>query len=158
MRLRYPLVVAALALVLAVPAAQADTGFSCTLNGAQAGTPSLGTGSGTVVVANSQLSLVYNVTYTGLGTNRTNQHIHGPAAPGATAGVIVPFTGTGTTSGTLAGTAACTPTIVGYMLAGNTYVNIHSSGYPAGEIRGQLYTDATPARGTSWSRIKTLYK
>jgi hypothetical protein len=144
--------------VLAVPAARADTGFSVSMNGAQAGTPSPGTGSGTIILNNAQDQIVYSMTYSGLVAARTNQHIHGPAAPGVTAGVLVPLSATGTTSGTLSGTAAVTPTIVGYLLAGNTYVNIHSGTYPGGEIRGQVLLDPTPTHATTWGRIKQLYR
>ena len=158
MRLRYPLIVAALALILAMPAAHADTGFSVTMDGAQAGTPSPGTGTGTIILNNAQTQIVYSLTYSGLTGNRTNQHIHGPAAPGVSAGVLVPLSATGTTSGTISGTAAVTPTIVGYMLAGNTYVNVHSATYSGGEIRGQVLLDATPARATTWGRLKQLYR
>jgi hypothetical protein len=41
-------------------------------------------------------------------------------------------------SGALSGTVTLTPEQVGYVVDGVTYVNVHTSTYDAGEIRGQL--------------------
>jgi len=144
------------------PASRADIGFTVSLNGAQAGTPSPGTGTGTLIVNNAQTQVTYNITYRNLVGNRNAQHIHGPAPAGMPAGVIVDLAGTGTTSGTISGVATVSATIVAYMVAGNTFVNIHTSAYEGvdgdGEIRGQITYDATPTRHTTWGRIKGLYR
>jgi CHRD domain-containing protein len=150
-------------LVLATASAsQANIGFSVSLNGAQAGTPSPGTGTGTLIVNDAQTQVTYNIAYTNLLGNRADQHIHGPAPAGLTAGVLVGLAGTGTRSGTISGTATVNATIVAYMLAGDTYVNIHTSMFEGdgggGEIRGQITHDVTPARLTTWGRIKRLYR
>jgi hypothetical protein len=77
----------------------------------------------------------------------TGGHIHGPAAAGANAPVIVPFANaTGAAAaGTLTGTftSTNTPTISNdslevLMKNGNAYVNLHTTLYGGGEIRGQL--------------------
>ena len=82
--------------------------------------------------------VVVDGTFTGLTTPVTAAHIHGPAAAGANAAIIVPLTITGTTSGTITGTGNMNSGQMNDMLTGMTYVNIHSSMYPSGEIRAQI--------------------
>lgn len=70
-------------------------------------------------------------------------HIHGRAAVGVNAGVMVPFspepTGTGFTGVLDEGTFEVTDEVLDAILAGETYVNVHTNTYPGGEIRGQLF-------------------
>ena len=82
--------------------------------------------------------VVVDGTFTGLTTPVTAAHIHGPAAAGANAAIIVPLTITGTTDGTISGTGNMSSGQMNDMLTGMTYVNIHSSMYPSGEIRAQI--------------------
>jgi hypothetical protein len=42
--------------------------------------------------------------------------------------------------------------------AGKAYLNVHSSSFPGGEIRGFLTDGTTAARDQSWGRIKQLYR
>ncbi len=51
-----------------------------------------------------------------------------------------------------------TATQVSNLMNGLMYINVHSQNFPGGEIRGQIHSDATPARPTSWARIKTLFR
>ncbi|MDB5872657.1 MAG: hypothetical protein JWQ07_2099 [Ramlibacter sp.] len=81
--------------------------------------------------------LSYKVTYSGISGPATGGHIHGPAAPGANAGIVVPFTGN-INAQPIEGKATITPTQYGDLAAGLWYVNIHSAQFPGGEIRGQL--------------------
>lgn len=99
---------------------------------------STGTGYARVVLNESALTVTWTVVFTGLSSNQTASHIHGPAAVGANAGVLINFPAVGGTAGTLTGTAAITATQIANMRAGNTYVNIHSTNFAGGEIRGQL--------------------
>ena len=164
MRNRTSIAIAAVAILVlgTAPATRADIGFTVSLNGAQAGTPSPGTGTGTLIVNNAQTQVTYNITYRNLAGSRSAQHIHGPAPAGMTAGVLVDLAGAGTTSGTVSGVATVNATIVAYMMAGNTFVNIHTSAYEGidgdGEIRGQIAYNVTPTRLTTWGRIKGLYR
>lgn len=96
-----------------------------------------GTGAATLWLVGNHLS--WNVTYSGLSANAIAAHIHGPAAPGAATGVIIPFSGASGTSGTITGSVNVTNTAyLGYIVDGLTYVNVHTSTNPNGEIRGQV--------------------
>lgn len=165
MRLRHPAVpvlAAAFALALATaPAARADTGFTATLSGAQEvpPTPSGGFGTGTFVLNNAQTQLTFNITYSGLSIAASAAHIHGAAPPGVNAGVLFnlgPF-GTFGTSGSFNGVWAIPAAQVPNLINGLLYVNIHTTNFPGGEIRGQIVLDGTSAKSTTWSRVKRLY-
>jgi uncharacterized protein YjdB len=123
------------------------------------------TGSGTYT---AQLDTITNAftwtgSFSGLTSNISNGHIHGPFVVGGTtttAGVLVnfspqvtvgaTFTGLGSANaGAVTGTQVlntafqATGTVNGdsvrkLVIAGNTYVNIHTSTNPGGEVRGQL--------------------
>ena len=95
---------------------------------------------GTVMVTLDQATrgILIDGTFSGLTSPVTAAHIHGPAPAGMNAAIIIPLTITGTTSGTVTGTATMDQAQMDMMLSGQTYVNIHSSNYPAGEIRAQV--------------------
>jgi uncharacterized protein (TIGR03118 family) len=99
-------------------------------------TTSAGTGSGIMNVISNKLS--YSVSFTNLLSPAIAGHIHGPAGPTNTAGVLIPFTVPAATSGSFSGTATLTSLQVYYMISGLTYGNIHSGVFPGGEIRGQV--------------------
>jgi hypothetical protein len=74
----------------------------------------------------------------------TALHIHGPALPGSNAPVVVNLAsnlflspGSGV-SGVVYGTVPIPTNEVANLLAGLHYLNIHSTNYPGGELRGQL--------------------
>jgi hypothetical protein len=70
-----------------------------------------------------------------------NMHFHGPAELTESKPVRIPITGfpTGSTNQSFSGsTAALDATQEEELLNGKWYVNIHSSTYPPGELRGQL--------------------
>ena len=105
-----------------------------------------GTGTATIVKV-APGSYTYTITYSGMTGNLTGGHIHGPAAPGVNAPVIVPFANaTGSANaGTLTGTFTSTNTTAisndsldVLLNTGNAYVNLHTSLNGGGEIRGQL--------------------
>ena len=62
-------------------------------------------------------------------------HFHGPAMPGANAGVAVPFPNAASPA---AGETILTPVQVNDLMAGKWYVNVHTAANPGGEIRGQV--------------------
>ena len=73
----------------------------------------------------------WKMSHGGMTGPATAAHIHGPAAKGANAGVVVPLQG-------MEGKGKLTQAQYGDLAAGLYYVNVHSAKYPGGEIRGQL--------------------
>lgn len=114
--------------------------FTAYLNGAQEVpvVATTATGYARIVVNESTGSLTYTVVFNGLSSAQTLSHIHAPAAIGASTGVAINFGTVGGTSGTISGTTTITPTQLSQLRAHLGYVNVHSSSFPAGEIRGQL--------------------
>jgi uncharacterized protein (TIGR03118 family) len=112
--------------------------FAATLNGtSEVGpTTSAGTGSAFLTVVNNVLS--YNVSFANLLSPATLAHIHGPGTTTQNAPVLIPFNPPATTSGTFPGTTNLTSQELLYMASGLTYVNIHTTNYPGGKIRGQI--------------------
>jgi hypothetical protein len=101
--------------------------------------------------------LSYTIEYSGLQSNVILGHIHGPAAAGTNAGVLIDFNAptlgrtlqTGVTTGTAVGTVDLNLVTTGnanvsgdsllvLLNNGNAYVNIHTQNRTGGEIRGQI--------------------
>lgn len=135
----------------AIPVASAQTQFSVSLNSAQevgTGSTSSATGIG-LLTLNLDGSVSYNISYSGLTGTFSAAHIHGSATafPGFNAGVLSGLANSpnGTSAGLLSGTTAILTTEQqGWMQAGSTYVNIHTSAFPGGEIRGQIVAVPEP--------------
>jgi len=111
--------------------------FQSQLSGTQEVPPtaSRGTGVMTAKLYPDTRSLDYKIEYTGLTGPATAAHIHGPAATGANAPVLVPFASAATP---IAGASILTQDQVDALVAGKTYVNVHTAANPGGEIRGQI--------------------
>lgn len=123
---------------------QAATLFSANLTSSQQVPPnsSTATGFGTVLLNDAQNMIAVNFTYTGLTTQVTVGHIHGPAPLGVNAPVLFDFTSAlppASTSGTIAEQMfSINPTQVNNLRGGLLYFNLHSTTFPGGEIRGQI--------------------
>jgi hypothetical protein len=86
--------------------------------------------------------LHFDIRYAGLSGAATAAHIHGPAPAGQPAGVMVnlaPFNGGAFgVQGALSGSVTLTPEQTAAVLAGQTYVNVHTMANTGGEVRGQV--------------------
>lgn len=80
--------------------------------------------------------LTFTVTYENLTGPATMAHFHGPAAPGANAGVEIPIPGS--VASPIKGTATLTPELEKQLADGKLYVNVHTDANKGGEIRGQV--------------------
>ena len=108
------------------------------LTGAQEVPPVTTSGTGTVDTTfdKSTNVLTWTVTYSGLSGPVTAGHFHGPAMPGANAGVAIPFTGD--MASPIRGKATLTAAQAADLTAGRYYADLHTAKNPGGEIRGQV--------------------
>ena len=110
--------------------------FNIVLEGAQE-TPannSAGVGSGTAVIDTVNNTITLNLTFSGLTGTVNNAHLHGPAMRGMAAGVKIGISQTSP----IADVLTYSETDEADILAGLWYVNIHSTVFPGGELRGQI--------------------
>ena len=138
---------------LAVPASATSYTLSGTMDPQQAGTnggfgSGSGNGSGTISGTYDDVTnlLDYQLTWENLSSSVTNIHFH-VAPPGSSGGVDLgvpspwasPQAGTGIT---------LNATQEANLLAGNWYVNVHTSNFGGGEIRGQVNVAPVPEPGS----------
>jgi hypothetical protein len=125
-----------LAVVLVWSTAQAEQiNFKADLAPAP-GVSSSGKGTATGSLDTNTKTLTWTVDYSGLSGPATAAHIHGPADPGANAGIVVPFSGN--LASPIKGSATLTDAQIAQLEAGKWYVNIHTEANKPGEVRGQL--------------------
>ncbi len=98
--------------------------------------PNASGASGTAKVELDGNVIKWNVSYSGTTGPVTAGHFHGPAQPGANAGVVVPFAGP--LASPIIGSATLTQAQVDQVKAGLWYVNLHTAANPGGELRGQV--------------------
>ncbi|MGI8482541.1 MAG: DUF1800 family protein [Chthoniobacterales bacterium] len=109
---------------------------------AQGSTASQGSGTATLRLSADEKSAVISYNFSGLSSPVTGVHVHGPADPGQTGGIIFDVDATTPQpNGTYiwvfvpSGTSSVAD-IVSAIKAGRTYFNIHTSTNPTGEISG----------------------
>jgi plastocyanin len=123
------------------------------MNGANerpAATPSAANGA--AIFTRNGNTVSFTVAFQGIASNPTGLHIHAPANATQTTGIAVDLLRTtqmgpsGVLTGTFTSTdirsvagapAVSLDSLMTLIRTGNAYVNVHSSVYPAGEIRGQ---------------------
>jgi plastocyanin len=131
-----------------------QTSFAAALSGAnERPTPSTSTGTGAASFRRVGESVSYVITYQGLTGAPTGAHLHGPASSSQVADIIVEFSvaGQASTTGVLSGTFTASAIrgvngqppmtldqLVALLNGGNSYVNVHTTQFPGGEIRGQV--------------------
>jgi len=123
-------------------ARQTAVPFTALLSGANE-RPAISTaGEGLAIFNLDGNSLTFTITYRGLGSSATRAHIHGPAAATNSTGVLIdlePYhNGPFGTNGSFSGTLVLSDTHKAYLMAGRTYVNVHTVVNGGGEIRGQI--------------------
>jgi hypothetical protein len=139
MRMNLLLATAAATLLLATGAQAQTKTFHADATTAQEVPPVTGaaSGKGTFTLNPATKELMWNVTYSGLSSDAAAAHIHGPAAAGANAGVVVNLAPSGMKS-PLEGKATLTDAQIADLQSGKYYLNVHTANNKGGEIRGQI--------------------
>ena len=151
-------------LALAQGSFAATEDFNVSLDSAQENNPldtSSATGVGTLTFDTTLNTLTFNNNFqwSGLSADSTLSHIHGPALPSLSAGVLYNLTptytqvGPGIRQGTFSGTLSLVDGTGNFTIAqqvsqlenGQWYLNIHSTAFPGGEIRGQIVLVPEPS-------------
>jgi hypothetical protein len=120
----------------------APVSFDVPLTGAQQVPPvqTPGSGSASLTYDASTRVVTWNITFSGLSSQATMAHFHGPAPAGKNAGVKVWLSQKGTMAMTspFSGQATLSPDDAKMFEAGDMYINVHTKTNPDGEIRGQV--------------------
>ncbi len=118
------------------------------INGQQLTPPNFSTAVGNLTGTYDSSTNVLNfvINFNGLTTAATAANFHGPAPRGVNAPVQIEFAGfPAVVSGTYSNTYILTDTQEIQLLEGVWYVNICSSSFPNGELRGQLDEGTSPS-------------
>ncbi len=133
------------------------TTFAANINGSQVPTNSIATGNGTFVINTTNNILSFNIEFSGLAGPETAAHIHGPLLGNPDAILFTLPLGSPKN-----GSWNYPEAMEADILAGRTYVNIHSTAFPLGEIRGQIVqtptinmvlVSGTPQSGTWQAKV-----
>jgi hypothetical protein len=128
----------ALAAAVVASAAQAETVTLRTILNGETEVPAVttpGKGTAQVTVDTTAKTVHWKVDYADLTGPVVAAHIHGPAMPGANAGPMVPLTAG---PSPMEGSASVTDAQIADMLAGRSYINLHTAAHGPGEVRGYL--------------------
>ncbi len=138
------------ALLVVIPAGSAlgvIINLSASMDCAQAnaslgtcGAGGTGTGTASITLDTGTNLLSWNISWSGLSGALLFAHFHGPALPNQNAGVQVGIVGNPSI-----GNAVLLAGQVADILAGLWYVNIHSTTFNGGEIRGQVVPEPATA-------------
>jgi len=141
--LKTPLAIIFIFAVIHFPANATTDSIHVTLSGAQEVPANTSTGTGTLLGTYNDSSnvLKYTVTFSGLSANTTAAHFHFPGPPGISAPVVFPATNfpTGVTSGTYTDSIVLSSGQEDTLKLGLWYFNIHTTAFPGGEIRAQIF-------------------
>jgi hypothetical protein len=133
----------------------ANSVFAADLSGAQGVPPTASGAVGDVVAIlapTGQLSV--DMAVAGMGSLANGAHIHGPAAPGTTGPVVFDLQQPQTTAfDVVAGPFTPTATQVDALRNSLLYADAHTTGRPAGEVRGQLAPAGIDRVSTGTARV-----
>jgi hypothetical protein len=119
--------------------------INVTFSGLQETPANNSTGTGTFVGTYNDAtdSLIYTITFSGLSSNVTAAHFHGYVPPGIAGPVLFfpvnPSFPTGVIAATFVDSVKLTQGQEDSLKMGLLYFNIHTSNFPGGEIRAQLF-------------------
>ncbi len=133
---------AVLAVAVVCPAATAEIfTVQVSLDGFQESPPNPSPGSGQAsVTINTETRLVeILLNYSGLVAPATAAHLHGLADPGQNAGVLFGLTNMGDH---FMGSGVLSEANFAGLMENRTYINLHTTAFPGGEIRGQVIVPA----------------
>lgn len=159
MRFSARMILAAFVVALLAGTATAQN-YAATLEGLQEVPPNASPASGTATLSlDAAKMLTVHVDFSGLIGSLTASHIHSPAPAGVNAGVrfsLIPPQPP----------ASPIDIVVGPLNAadeanlnnGLMYINIHSSVFPGGEIRGQIFRDQVGVESNTWGGVKSLFQ
>ena len=115
------------------------TAYSLTLSGPGEVPPVNTPATGSVaIMLDASDNVTVTGTFTGLTSDVTVAHIHGPASATTTADSILDLMVSPGRAGTVSGSGQLTASEASAMRSGMTYINVHSSSNTAGEIRAQI--------------------
>ena len=138
----FPMLAICLSAFIFSTTASAQQKFSVSLNGAQeAPNPVATSGKGTCVVTlnTAETQITISCSWSNLSSNVTAGHIHDAGPVGVAGPVRFNFNLSGGTSGSFGPlTFSPTPAQVADLRAKRWYVNIHTTNFAGGEIRGQV--------------------
>jgi hypothetical protein len=159
-RLHRSISVAMAGFLLAVSplAARAAETFIALMNSPQEVPPNDSNGHGLVFFTYEGRMLCYAINYTELGSDEIAAHIHGPAEPGVNAAVLFPISPDPSPLGSpKQGCLGPLTAAQGRDLErGLLYVNIHTTEFPNGEIRGQIIGGSSGSTGSSRGRLPVI--
>jgi CHRD domain len=157
--IRFWTIAALAASLLVAPAAHSQTEFTAMLSGAQEVPPINTDGTGDFEMKNQQGMITFSLNFSGLSSSLTVAHLH--FAPTKVAGGVMiflcggggqpdcPATTEGNITGTITAANVVGPTTQGIdvgdldsaleaVRTGLSYVNMHTTNFAGGEIRGQV--------------------
>lgn len=139
LRLGLAALISAAALACAAPAHAEMVHFKASANGAQEVPPNDSKGTATVNATydTDTMVLTWDGTFSNLKGQPTAAHFH-RGVPGKNGGVVVPVFAGESAKSPFKGSKKLTAEQAKELMAGLLYLNLHTSAYKAGEIRGQL--------------------
>lgn len=143
-----PLAAALAAAATPAIAADDDIIYTAVLSDEDQSTPTYSPGKGyaELRLERATLKLSWRITYQGLTSAPIAAGLYGPENVGANAGQVVDL-GTRGLKSPIVGSTIISDGVLGYLTTGRVYVNIHTTRYRNGELRGQLRRQTTtPAR------------
>ena len=127
--------------------------YDVVLNGPNAGTASAATGTAVLILNDAQDELTYEITHTGLEGKENAAHFHyGP--PGAVAPILLTLP----LGSPKTGVWSLSPEDLGFLLAGEVFILVHSDVYMAGEIRGNVTQGQVATEKGTWGSVKGLFR